>query len=234
MNEHIVNLSGGKDSTAMLLLMLERGIRVDRIIFADVGENAERPEMYEYIDKVEQFIHRPIERIKSEKWTWDKLFFQKYTSKSKHVGKIHGFRYCPTTGQMCGYREPLKTRPLKRAGGSDNVIYIGIAIDEAHRAVRKLYKNTKNQYRFPLIRFKMTEADCIKYLKERDLHNPLYGIYSRLGCIACGKQSMQSLRVTYKHRPHEWQMLEYYQASCDWPMRPEGTVQELGKIFQQE
>lgn len=32
---NIVSFSGGKDSTAMLLLMFERGIPVDRIIFAD-------------------------------------------------------------------------------------------------------------------------------------------------------------------------------------------------------
>lgn len=32
--KNVVQFSGGKDSTAMLLLLLERGVTVDEIIFA--------------------------------------------------------------------------------------------------------------------------------------------------------------------------------------------------------
>ena len=34
---HVVSLSGGKDSTAMLLMMLEKGMPVDDILFCDTG-----------------------------------------------------------------------------------------------------------------------------------------------------------------------------------------------------
>ena len=34
--KHIVNFSGGKDSTAMLLRMLEENMQVDEIIFCNV------------------------------------------------------------------------------------------------------------------------------------------------------------------------------------------------------
>lgn len=34
---HVVSFSGGKDSTAMLLWMLELGMTVDEIIFCDTG-----------------------------------------------------------------------------------------------------------------------------------------------------------------------------------------------------
>lgn len=37
--KHIVKFSGGKDSTAMLLMMLERGLPVDEIIFCDTGQS---------------------------------------------------------------------------------------------------------------------------------------------------------------------------------------------------
>ena len=33
--QHIISFSGGKDSTAMLFLMLEKGMRIDRIISVD-------------------------------------------------------------------------------------------------------------------------------------------------------------------------------------------------------
>ena len=55
---HVVSFSGGKDSTAMLLRMLEEGMRVDVILFCDTG--LEFPEMYDHIDKVEKrapFLH---------------------------------------------------------------------------------------------------------------------------------------------------------------------------------
>ena len=54
--KHIVQLSGGKDSTAMLLMMLEKGMPVDEIIFCDTG--MEFPAMYEHLQRVEQYTGR--------------------------------------------------------------------------------------------------------------------------------------------------------------------------------
>ena len=50
----IVSFSGGKDSTAMLLMMLEKGITVDRVICVDTTK--EFPQMYEHIKKVQAII----------------------------------------------------------------------------------------------------------------------------------------------------------------------------------
>ena len=61
----IVCFSGGKDSTAMLLRMIELGERVDEIIFSDT--DAEYPELYEYLDRIEKYIGRQIIRVKSKK-----------------------------------------------------------------------------------------------------------------------------------------------------------------------
>ena len=36
--KHIVNFSGGKDSTAMLLKMIEKDMPIDEIIFCDTGK----------------------------------------------------------------------------------------------------------------------------------------------------------------------------------------------------
>ena len=43
---HAVSLSGGKDSTAMLLLMIERDLPIDVVLTADTG--MEFPELYEH------------------------------------------------------------------------------------------------------------------------------------------------------------------------------------------
>lgn len=44
---YAVSLSGGKDSTAMLLLMIERDMPINMVLSADTG--MEFPEMYEHL-----------------------------------------------------------------------------------------------------------------------------------------------------------------------------------------
>ena len=44
---HAVSLSGGKDSTAMLILMIEKGMPIDAVIMADTG--MEFPEIYQHL-----------------------------------------------------------------------------------------------------------------------------------------------------------------------------------------
>ena len=61
---NIVNVSGGKDSTATLLLALERNAPNLRAVFADTGH--EHPFTYEYIEYLEQTLKVPIERVKGD------------------------------------------------------------------------------------------------------------------------------------------------------------------------
>lgn len=55
MVKHIVGWSGGKDSSAMLIRMMEEGRPIDDIVFIEVmatpALGGELPEMYEYIQK---------------------------------------------------------------------------------------------------------------------------------------------------------------------------------------
>lgn len=65
MNEHnIVSVSGGKDSTALLLLAIERETPNLQAVFADTGN--EHPLTYEYLDYLEQKVSIPILRIRAD------------------------------------------------------------------------------------------------------------------------------------------------------------------------
>ena len=66
---HLVSFSGGKDSTAMLLGMLERGMQIDCILFCDTG--LEFPEMYDHIAKLEKDTGMPITRVRADE-IWQK------------------------------------------------------------------------------------------------------------------------------------------------------------------
>ena len=54
--KQIAMLSGGQDSSAMTLRMLELGMKIDYIIFCDTG--LEFQEMYDYINKLDSFFQR--------------------------------------------------------------------------------------------------------------------------------------------------------------------------------
>nr|DAQ26573.1 MAG TPA: phosphoadenosine-phosphosulfate reductase [Ackermannviridae sp.] len=80
--KHIVSFSGGKDSTAMLLKMIENNMQIDDIIFLDT--TVEFPEMYKHIDKVEKYIGRPITRLKAENdFEYMLLHYEKKKGKNK-------------------------------------------------------------------------------------------------------------------------------------------------------
>ena len=51
-----VSYSGGKDSTYMLLRMIELGMPIDAVLYADTG--MEFPEMYDHLHKVDDLLFR--------------------------------------------------------------------------------------------------------------------------------------------------------------------------------
>ena len=70
---YIVSFSGGKDSTAMLLLLLKKGYPIDEIIMCDTG--MEFDDMYKHIEKVKRSINIPITILKSgQEYPFEPLF----------------------------------------------------------------------------------------------------------------------------------------------------------------
>lgn len=78
---NIVMFSGGKDSTAMLFMMLEKGIPIDRIINVDTTK--EFPEMYAHIEKVKKICPVHIETVKID---FDYWFGEHIKTKGKLKG----------------------------------------------------------------------------------------------------------------------------------------------------
>lgn len=80
----------------------------------------------------------------------------------------------------------------------------------------------------------MTEQDCLNFLKERGLDNPLYNKFKRCGCWFCPKQSMDSLRILRADYPELWQQLLEWQKDSRVTFKPNYTVQDLEERFRKE
>lgn len=218
--EHIVSFSGGKNSTAMLLRMLEKKDRVDRIVFADTG--FQLPETYEFIEKVEDYTGRSIERVKGENADWDKWFYGKVKS-GEFEGKMRGF---PLTLFPCWFSRQAKLRPLEKIC-KGNIRYIGISTDEKHRA-----KDKKDTF-YPLIEWGWSDKDCLRYLRKKEMLNPIYKRFSRSGCWICPKQSKSSLRALCRYYPRLWSKLKEYVKDDPKGFRHNLTVIER-EVLEQE
>jgi len=237
---HVVSLSGGKDSTAMLLGMLERGMQIDCILFCDTG--LEFPAMYKHLDKLEQDIGRPITRVRCE-YSYEYLMFEtpvnrKYnTAFAQKYGLIRkGYGWAGPRMRWCTSR--LKDTPreqfLRPLREKYEVFqYVGIAADEQYRLERK--RNQDATHIHPLADWGMTEADCLAYCYARGYDwDGLYEHFRRVSCWCCPLQSLPELRVLRKFYPDLWATLREWDEKTWRKFRRDFSVEELDARFAYE
>lgn len=230
--KHIVNLSGGKDSTAMLLMMLEKGMPIDYIVFADTGKDF--PQMLDHLKQLENYIQQnypnapKITYLKADK-TFNYMMFEHEKTKGKFKGK-KGYGWASFRNRWCTSK--LKIDIMERFYKSLNckiIRYIGIASDEPKRI-----KNIKN-YEYPLLNWKITEKQALQYCYDKGFNwGGLYQHFDRVSCWCCPLQPLKALRSLYKNYPILWaELKEMDKKSCS-KFRSDYTVEQLEDKFKSE
>lgn len=200
--KHIVSFSGGKDSTAMLLMMVEKKMKIDDILFCDTGK--EFPSIYKHIDKIEKDIGIPITRLKSNK-TFDYYMFEHNRTRGNNKDK-KGYGWAKTRYRWC--TTLLKTDMQNKYystkyEGCEISRYIGIAYDEFKR-----YKKEEN-YIYPLIDWKVTEGMALKYCYDKGYDwEGLYTHFDRVSCWCCPLKNQRELYMLYTFYPDLWAELK--------------------------
>lgn len=211
-NRHIVSFSGGKDSTAMLLRMIEENQHIDDIIFVDTG--LEFPELYYHIEQVEKYINRKITRLYPHLTYWkyiDEYYKKGYTA---FIPRINA-RWCNDRLKMMPIRDYLSYYKY-----TNIIMYIGIAADEIQRV--------KPNKIYPLVKWGMTETDCLKYCYERGFDfGGLYKTHNRLGCWCCPLQSMKDKEILRYEYPHLWNKLKDIERTYNTNYFIKTTIEEL-------
>ena len=179
--KHIAFYSGGKDSTATVILAHEHGEPLDEIVFVEVMFDEEiSGELPEHINFVKTVAFPLFESwgykttiIHSEK-TYMDCFFH-ICVKGKHIGKKKGF---VMTGH-CDVQRDCKIKAIneykKRLGG-EIIQYIGYAADENVRLQR--LKDTDVSL---LEKYKYSEEKAFELCKQYNLLSPSYEFTNRGG-----------------------------------------------------
>lgn len=235
----VASFSGGKDSTAMVLHMIELGEQLDEVINVDTG--MEFPEMYEHIEKVRRIVEShgiKYTALKAEHSF--EYYLLEHPYHSDRFGDMRGYgwpgpyiRWCTTHLKTELVKEYTKQIP------EETISCVGLAADETERIQRG--NNRRNRH--PLAEWGWTEADALAYCKALGYDwGGLYDIFKRVSCWCCPLSSIGELRNLYKYRPELWARLEELDRKmldpagnhCDRPFKHEYTVADLARRFKRE
>ena len=239
---NIFNLSFGKDSIATLLLAIEQGIPIDRVMYCEIKFNdeisAEHPIMAEWIPTAEKRLKELFGITVDHAYSgvsFEEQFY-KVKQKGNHVGDRYGFPY--VCGAWCNDRLKLGaiSKYLAQFGNDEITQFVGIAYDEPARWEHMLKKQTeKRKYRSLLVKQKLTEQYAFEICNQYDLLSPMYsvdGIY-RGGCWFCPKQCMADLYSLWKNYPDYYQKLvELEPYSPHNKFKPDGNPSDYAKRFE--
>lgn len=239
----VLNLSGGKDSTALGLEWLTRHradpvtYPLDEVVFCDVGMDF--PAMMDHVARLEGIFTKAgikFTRLKSEH-SFEHLMFEhwpKFRKNSKY--RNQGFSWPSFQSRWC--TTMLKTEViegyLKQLQNCYTVFQlIGLAADEEERLAKP--NNQNPTHRHPLAEWGWTEADCLKYCYDHGFDwDGLYELFGRVSCWCCPLQSLQELRNLRKHFPDLWNRLLDMEHRTWRTFRADYSVDQLEIRFQFE
>ena len=242
MEHNIISVSGGKDSTALLLLAIERQPDNMQAVFADVGN--EHDITYEYVRYLEQAtgvtirwikadFSRQIERKKAyvlAKWS-DKGVPQETITRAVSALVPTGIPFldlCLWKGRFPSAKAAFCSEELKRnpiieqvhlpllEDGNTLYSWQGVRADESRR--RAALDELENvggglwNYR-PILKWKA--SDCFAMHRKHGIkHNPLYEMgMDRVGCMPCINCRKDELLEISKRFPEAIERIKEWEAA---------------------
>ncbi|MFP5432116.1 MAG: phosphoadenosine phosphosulfate reductase family protein [Alphaproteobacteria bacterium] len=187
---HILGISGGRDSAALAVYMRQHHPKLPiEYFFTDTGK--ELPEVYAFLDKLEGFLGRPIERLNPDR-DFD-FWLEEYGN----------FLPSPRT-RWC--TRQLKLRPLeqwlRRDLDAGTIVHSYVAI-RADEPTREGYQSTQANMKvhLPLREAGIDRTGVIEILDRADVGEPEYYSWrSRSGCTFCFfQQKIEWVRLSEHH-----------------------------------
>jgi len=183
MDKIIVSSSFGKDSTAMLHLLIDQGVKISEVLFFETGWDF--PEMENHIRKVETNTGIIITRVR---------YYRHFNELLRRYGWPH-----PSGGWCVDCKTKTCNKFIRGVKGTHE--YIGYTTDEIQRTDRPRLKLKKWKVDFPLIEQGFSEADALHYCRSLGYDwDGLYDVFSRVSCFCCpkaGKKRIDKLKANF-------------------------------------
>ena len=237
--KYIASISMGKDSLAMLILLLSypRSLfPLDYVVFYNTGMEFDC--IYRIRDWVKDQCRMHgiqfVELHPDEPFVY--CMFDKKVKNRDGSGCHYGYSWC---GGQCRWATRYKIdaiRKFKQSLGEDCIDYVGIAADETHR----LEKEKAEDKIFPLVTLGYTEKDCLALCRRNGIqwlepspattsgYIDLYDILDRVSCWCCANKNLKELYHIYLYLPQYWERLKAFQARTERPMKGYRKTGPLG------
>lgn len=223
----IASLSGGKDSVAMVLKLIETHRQLDEVVFYDT--QMEFKSVYRGIERMKGICEESgikFTILRANNSVWFDMLVKPINTRDK--SDKFGYSWC---GGSCRWGTTFKTQAISRYfKGQEYEEYVGIAFDEKERAKNKIY---------PLIEWEMTEQQCLSYCYSKGWEwnedgIELYSVLDRVSCWCCRNKNLKELKAIWKYLPYYWKCLKGLQSRIDEPFKSSGSIFELEERFKKE
>jgi len=201
---HVLGLSGGRDSAALAVYMRQFHPEIEmEYFFTDTGK--ELPEVYEFLDKLEGILGKPIVRLNPDR-DFD-FWLKRYKSFLPSVRT----RWCTRMLKIRPFEAWV--RPMLETGAKI-VSYVAIRADENFRDG---YTSTFDNLvvKLPFKDAGISKAGVIEILDGSGLGLPKYYEWrSRSGCTFCFfQQKIEWVRLNERH-PDRFQEAQAYEKTA--------------------
>jgi hypothetical protein len=208
-----INFGCGQQSMAMMILAKRGVIDFRTFLFANVGDNSERPATLRYLEEYTKpyaaengldltVLKRVMVRSGETRTLYDEITRPGSKAMKIPVKMANG----APASRSCtvDYKIEVIGRELKRRGATPEnqaTIGIGISVDEIHRANRKAEPHEIITY--PLLDLKMRRTDCVRLIEDEGLPVP-----PSSSCWFCPNHSIEAWHEQRRNEP------ELFEKAC--------------------
>lgn len=200
---HLLGLSGGKDSSALAVYMRDKVPEME-YFFSDTGK--ELPETYEFLDRLEAFLGKPIVRLNMDSDPNKNRDFDHWLTLYGGLLPSSQVRWCTVN---------LKIKPFEEYVGEDRAYnYVAIRADEDRVGYKPLktasLRNIEPKY--PFKEDGITKEDVYRILEESGLGLPDYYQWrTRSGCYFCFFQRKSEWVGLLEQHPDLFELAKEYE-----------------------
>ena len=226
----VANVSGGKDSTAMILHLMELNLNFEAV-FCDTGW--EHEQTYEYLDYLEKFVlKQPIKRLRNEKYfktdtrggyeelVLNKIFFPSNVIRTCTLE----LKVAPQLEYMDEVRAKYKKKPISAVG-------IRKEESQARSKLGPFEEKDESTIWRPLIEWTVDEVIAI-HKRFNVAPNPLYTRgFSRVGCFPCIFARKSEIKHAFQESPERFERIRQLETEVKELAKEKGRKEAVYSFF---